>query len=72
MQTIKITRQSMDGSKVELDIVALMKVLRNPQYVDYYVAICSVIGPFRTGKSFLLNLLIHHIQSYQVCEISTS
>lgn len=64
MQSIKITRNN--GSNTELDLIALMKILRNPDYADYPIALYSISGPFRSGKSFLLSLLVHYIHNFQV------
>ena len=55
--------------KIELNMFALMSVLRNPKYANYPVAIYSIAGPYRSGKSFLQNLLIQYIQASQVCNI---
>ena len=45
-----------------IDMEALGKVLNNPEYKDHLVAIYSVAGPFRSGKSFLINLLLSRIR----------
>ena len=56
-KTTKITKetQTEQGVKIEIDAKALKKVLTNPMYKDFPVAVYSVIGPFRSGKSFLLS-----------------
>ena len=69
MKAIKITYLNETNLNIELDILALISVLRNPNYANYPVAIYSIAGPYRSGKSFLQNLLIHYIQSSQVCII---
>ena len=53
----KITKsvKTEHGTNVEFDLEALKKVLKNPKYEHYPVAIYSIIGPFRSGKSFLLS-----------------
>ena len=67
MKPVKITYVCEKDSKIKLDITALMIVLRNPKYAIYPVAIYSIAGPYRSGKSFLQNLLIQYIQEHQVC-----
>jgi len=67
-RTTKITKKvkTEQGSAVVIDIEALHKVLNNPKYADYPVAVYSIIGSFRSGKSFLLNNWIHYIKSQTV------
>ena len=61
---MKITKESEDSSEISIDIEALEKILNNPNYKDHLVAICTIAGPFRSGKSFLLNLLISYIRRH--------
>lgn len=50
-----------DDSKIQLDVNALFKVFRDSNCADLPVAVYSVAGPFRTGKSFLLDLFVQQI-----------
>ena len=45
-----------------VDLEAVKAVLENPIYKDHYVAIYTIAGPSRTGKSFLLNLFWNFLQ----------
>ena len=67
MKLVEITYVCKKDSKIKLNITALMFILRNPKYAIYPVAIYSIAGPLRSGKSFLQNLLIQYIQKHQVC-----
>ena len=69
MKAIEIAKINEKDLKVEFDMIALINVLGNPKYENYPVAIYSIAGPCRSGKSFLQNLLMHYIQTSQVCNI---
>ena len=57
------TERTDKGEEILLiDVDALNEVLGNPEYKDHYVAIYTIAGPTRTGKSFLLSLLWHYLQ----------
>jgi len=64
----KITKtiKTKNGTQVEIDVKALQSVLKNPKYADYPVAVYSIIGPYRSGKSFLLSCWANFVQSFQV------
>ncbi|XP_076810072.1 atlastin-3-like [Clavelina lepadiformis] len=59
-EAINITKR--ENGKINLDKSVLEKVLGNPKVAKYPVAIYSVAGPFRTGKSFLLNLFVRYLE----------
>jgi len=67
-KTTKITKeiQTENDIKIEIDVKALMKVLKQPQYAKYPVAVYSIIGPFRSGKSFLLSCWTHFVKHLTV------
>ena len=70
-KTTKITKTitTEDGKKkVALDEEALRKVLKNPKYAKYRVAVYTIIGPYRSGKSFMLNVWITFIRRSLVSE----
>ena len=57
------TKRTAEGEEILIiDVDVLNKVLGNPEYKDYYVAIYTIAGPTRTGKSFLLSLLWNYLQ----------
>ncbi|CAK8680026.1 unnamed protein product [Clavelina lepadiformis] len=47
----------------DLNKEALDKIFHHPDVKENPVIVVSVIGPMRSGKSFLLNLLIHYLNS---------
>ncbi|XP_076810314.1 uncharacterized protein LOC143453047 [Clavelina lepadiformis] len=51
-----------DKGKVSLDEKVLQSVLGNPEVSDLPVALYSIAGPFRTGKSLLLNLFARYLE----------
>ena len=63
--TAKIAKLDND-EQIELDVTALREVLRNPAHADLPVAIYSVAGNFRSGKSFFLNAFLHYLNSFKV------
>ncbi|XP_078494364.1 uncharacterized protein LOC101242320 isoform X2 [Ciona intestinalis] len=54
---------TMNGDKPQVKLEALGKILQ--KYEDHPVAIISVFGDFRGGKSFLLNLLCQYLMQKQ-------
>ena len=59
------TKNSTSGEEILfVDVDAVREVFGNPKYKDYYVAVYTIAGPTRSGKSFLFSLLwhfLHHI-----------
>ena len=52
------TKTSANGEEMlVVDLDAVKAVLGNPDYSDHYVAIYTIAGPTRSGKSFLFSLL---------------
>ena len=57
------TAKTENGEEIlEVGVEDVNEVLGNPKYKDHFVAIYTVAGPTRTGKSFLLSLLWHYLQ----------
>eukprot|EP00736_Rhodelphis_marinus_P003744 Rmarinus@m.12542 len=52
-----------EGHNFELDEDALQKIFLKPEVVDTEVAIISVAGAFRKGKSFLLDLMLRYLRA---------
>lgn len=48
---------------VELNTKELERILLSPKVKDKAVAVVSIIGAFRKGKSFLLNFLLRYLRS---------
>jgi len=48
-----------------MDFDALEEVFRQDDVENANVAVLSIVGPYRTGKSFLLSLLTHFFR--EVC-----
>ncbi|CAK8681920.1 unnamed protein product [Clavelina lepadiformis] len=65
-EAINITKR--ENGKINLDKNALKEVLGNEKVAEYPVAIYSVAGPFRTGKSFLLNLFVRYLERRETIE----
>lgn len=59
---IQLLKYKDDGS-FDLDVVALQSVLNRDDVKDLPVVLFSVAGPFRTGKSFLLNYFLRYLHS---------
>lgn len=51
-----------DNRYLELDEIALAEILLKENVRDKPVAVISISGRFREGKSFLLNFLLHHLE----------
>ena len=47
----------------DLDLEALEKILLNPRVCDKKVAVLSIAGSCRKGKSFLLNFFLKYLQA---------
>lgn len=52
-----------DGNFVRLNEYALQELLSDPKIRDKPVAVLSVAGPLRSGKSFLLSFMIRYLRS---------
>jgi hypothetical protein len=50
----------------ELDEAAVKRVLLQPQVRNRKIAIVSIVGAFRRGKSFLLNFILRYLKA-KVC-----
>ena len=56
-----------DGSvKVVIDVDKLKYVFLDPKFKDHLVAVYAIAGPFRSGKSFLQNLLGSYLRRLEV------
>ena len=66
---VKITKEvpSKNGTKVALDVEKLKKIFY--KYDNYLVAVYAVSGPFRSGKSFLQNLLVCYLKGVQLAQV---
>ena len=66
---VKITKEtpSENGPKVTLDVLLLKQIFC--KYKNYLAAVYTVSGPFRTGKSFLQNLLVRYLKSLQLAQV---
>jgi atlastin len=47
----------------ELDEAAVKSVLLQPQVKNRKIAIVSIVGAFRRGKSFLLNFMLRYLNA---------
>ena len=67
-EVTKIAEQKKTAEKTTLvlNTEALQKVLKNPDCRDLPVVVICLVGPFRTGKSFFLNLFLHYVCNYKV------
>ena len=60
------TQLSDTGEKIlHVDMDNIKTVFGNREYKDYHVAIYTIAGPMRTGKSFLLSLLWSFLKNYK-------
>ena len=63
IQLTKRSKRNNAGNEIlQVDMEAVRMVLGNPTYNDYYVAIYTIAGPSRSGKSFLLSLFWQFLQ----------
>ena len=65
---MNIVKIKSDG-KLVLDEEALRKIVCAENVKDLDVAVVSIAGAYRTGKSFLMNLLASYLQQYQKGEV---
>ena len=67
---VNILKKNENG-EIELDFEKLKNILRNPDFENHHVALLSILGPYRSGKSFLLSLLkhFHHNRQQQVSSL---
>ena len=56
VQLTKIEQSAAGEEILSVDMDAVNSVLGNPKYKDYPVAVYTIAGPTRTGKSFFLSL----------------
>lgn len=54
-----------NGRTFELNVHALSRILLNDRVKDKPVAVVSVVGAFRGGKSFLLNFFIRYLRNWR-------
>ena len=67
-EVTKIAKQISTGERTTLDLntKALQKVLKHPDCRDLPVVVICIAGPFRSGKSFFLNLFLHYIVRHKL------
>ena len=67
-EVTKIAEQKRTAGKqtLVLNTEALQKVLKHPDCRDLPVVVICLVGPFRTGKSFFLNLFLHYIERHKL------
>uniref|UniRef100_A0AC34QAN8 GB1/RHD3-type G domain-containing protein n=1 Tax=Panagrolaimus sp. JU765 TaxID=591449 RepID=A0AC34QAN8_9BILA len=58
---VKIIHPNEDDRSFELNEDQLSNILLNPKYADKKVALVSVAGAFRKGKSFILNFFLRYL-----------
>ena len=56
-----------NGIKITLNMQKVKKIFY--RYKDFPVAVFAVSGPFRSGKSFLLNLLVRYLYGLQLSQV---
>ena len=70
-KVVKITKETPGtngNTKVALDVALLKKIFY--KYENYLVAVYTVSGPFRTGKSFLQTLLVRYLKNVQLAQVN--
>lgn len=60
VQIVQIVKTESGGHQLKLDTEALSSILLQDKVKDKPVAVVSIAGTFRTGKSFLLNFFIRY------------
>ena len=65
IQIVNVTG-SKDNKRLELNEAALEKILMQKSVRDKPVAVISINGKYREGKSFLLNLLLRQLQKKDI------
>jgi len=58
-----LVKEDENSSSFNLDLPRLNQVFLNPRVADMPVCIVSVAGAMRTGKSFLLDQMLKHLQT---------
>ena len=66
LQLTKETRLKDGTVKVVIDVDKLEYVFLDPKYKDHLVAVYAIAGPYRSGKSFLQNLLGSYLRHMEV------
>ncbi|CAK8689021.1 unnamed protein product [Clavelina lepadiformis] len=59
---IKITRKDNEPDEIKLDEEALAEVFQHKDVANLPIVLYSVVGPYRSGKSFLLNLFLRFMK----------
>lgn len=57
-----------ESHQFELDEAAITSILMQNDVANVPVAVISVAGAFRKGKSFLLNFLLRFLEADEVCK----
>lgn len=60
-KAVHIIKKNEASKKLELDEKALKKLFQNERFQNCELAIISVAGPLRKGKSFLLSLFVRYL-----------
>ena len=63
VQLAKIEKSDSGEEMLLVDMDAVKEVLWNQKYEDCYVVIYTIAGPARSGKSFLLSMIWHFLNS---------
>jgi atlastin 3 len=61
---LQIVSVNSEKKEFELDVEALSSILLHPDVKDKPVAIVSIAGDFRKGKSFLLNFFLRYLKNF--------
>ena len=64
--TIAEPKKTAEKKTLVLNTEALQNVLKDPDCCDLPVVVICLAGPFRTGKSFFLNLLLYYLLNLKV------
>ena len=59
---LQIVAVNKETGKFELNLDALNSILLSPEVRDRHVAVISIAGDFRKGKSFLLNFFLRYLR----------
>jgi len=59
---VKVKTNAANKKEFEMDFEALEDVFRQDGVEHRNVAVMSIVGSYRTGKSFLLSLLAHYFK----------
>lgn len=65
VQIVQIVTTESGGRQLKLDTEALSSILLQDKVKDKPVAVVSIAGTFRTGKSFLLNFFIRYFSKLE-------